>query len=154
MNQPYRAVRAGAILFLIALITACASLPGQSPTATPRPFAAFRAEDVITRLNEAGLDIANVRSDTAVGRGAPATFNTRVIFEIPRIAPGGGQVMTFRTPEDLQTWQDYVIGLRSNPETRRDVVYVYVNQNAMLQLNANLTNAEAQAYRDIFLALE
>ncbi len=154
MTQQYRVVRAGAILFLIAIITACGSLPGQTPTGTPRPFARFRGEEVVTSLSEAGLALENVRTDTAVGRGAPATFNTRLIFEIPRIAPGGGQVLTFRTLEDLQTWQDYVIGLRGNPETRRTVVYVYVNQNAMLQMNADLTNQEAQAYRDAFLALE
>ena len=154
MTQPYRVVRAVAILLIGVLVGACSALPGQTPTATPIPFDRFRAQEVIEQLSAVGLTFQNAQSNTVVGRGAPATFNTRIIFEIPRIAPGGGQIMTFADPEALQAWQDFVTDMRNDPATRRDVVYVYVNQNALLQLNADLTNQEAQAYRDAFLALQ
>jgi hypothetical protein len=45
-------------------------------------------------------------------------------------------------------WQDYVAQLRADSTTRRDVVYVYVKNNVMLQVNANLTTEEANAFRD------
>lgn len=157
MIKQYRVRSVTAILVCLALyLSGCSgvALPGQTPTETPRPFDRFTAQEVVDALIAAGLPLQNVQSDISVGRGAPLTFNERLIFEIPRIAPNGGQVVTFTNAEDMQAWQDWIVGLRSNPDTRRDVIYVYTNQNAIIQLNAGLTNQEANVYRDTFLGLE
>ena len=75
----------------------------------------------------------------ALGRGAPTDFRDRYLFEIPQIAPAGGQIIVFATPAQLQAWQDYIAAAARQLGTRRDVIYVYVKANIMLQLNANLT---------------
>jgi len=93
------------------------------------------------------------KSMTVSGRGAPTGFSDRYIFEIPRIAPAGGQVIVFATPEQLQAWQHYIDTLSASADTHRDVVYTYVKENVMLQLSANLTSAEANGYRDAFMGL-
>jgi hypothetical protein len=86
-------------------------------------------------------------------RGAPSEFSDRYLFEVPRIAPLGGQVIVFASAQQLQAWQDYIERLRNDSTTRRDVVYVYVKDNVMVQLSASLTTAEANAYRDAVVAL-
>ncbi|MDX2163087.1 MAG: hypothetical protein SF162_17355 [bacterium] len=154
----WRAMIGWAGLLIMLLVSGCEALQGavapQEPTATPRPWAYFRAEGAAEQMIAAGLPLQNLLTDLAVGRGAPLTFNGRVVFEVPRIAPGGGQIVTFSTPEDLQAWEDWIADLRNDPEQRRSVVYVYVNQNALMQLSADLTNQEAAVYRDVFLGLQ
>lgn len=150
MTKQYRVPFTIAILLCGLLLSAC----GGEEAATPVPFARFDAQQVFDALTAAGLTIQNPVSNTNAGRGAPLTFNQRYVFEIPRIAPQGGQVVIFRTTEDLKAWEDWIATLRNNPDTRRDVVYVYTNGNALLQLNANLTNQEASAFRQVFLGLE
>jgi hypothetical protein len=158
MIKQYRVLRAIAIAVIAIVVTsgiaACSSIPGLQPTNTPIPFARFNAQQVFDAFAAAGLGFQNPVSDLQAGRGAPLTFNERYIFEIPRIAPLGGQVVIFRTPDDLQAWEEWIADLRNDPTTRRDVVYVYTNGNAMIQLNASLTNVEAGAFRDVFLGLE
>lgn len=73
-------------------------------------------------------------------------FNDRYTFAIDRIAPDGGQVLFFTSDAQMQSWLSYISRLRADSETRRDVVYVYTNGNVLMQLNANLLPAEAQAF--------
>lgn len=158
MLRPYHVRRVLTMLFIgvllmVAALSGCASIGG-APTATPLPFDRFSAQQMFEAFQAAGLSVQNAQSNTAAGRGAPLTFNERYTFEIARIAPGGGQVVIFRTPEDLQAWLDYIATLRNDPQQRRNVVYVYTNSNALLQLNADLTNQEAEAFRSVFLAVQ
>lgn len=138
------------VLFAILTVTAgCSSLGLGQPTATPIPFDRYSAQDVFNAFARAGLQIQNPeKATTVLGRGAPTEFRDRYLFEVPRIAPAGGQVIEFANQTELQAWQDYIQQLSSNSATRRDVIYVYVKGNIMLQLNANLTAQEANAYRD------
>jgi hypothetical protein len=136
------------LLTMTVLATGCESLGiGQQPP-TPVPFARYTAQDVIDAFSTAGLQVQNMQRDMAVGRGAPNTFSARYEFEVPRIAPGGGQILIFQQQEDLTAWQDYIAQLRADSATRRDVVYVYVKDNVLLQVNANLTTQEAIGFRD------
>lgn len=141
------------LLTMIVFTSGCASIGIGEPTQTPIPFERYAAQDVFDSFSTAGLEAQNLQREMSVGRGAPARFKDRYVFEIPRIAPSGGQLLVFENPEDLTAWQDYVTQLRSDTATRRDVVYVYVNGNLLLQVNANLTAQEANAYRDAFMAL-
>ncbi|GEM_PF-603643 len=143
---------------LLILMSGCATLEqiasgGATPTPTPLPFDRFNGEEIFAAWQSMGLPLENIRVDMSVGRDAPLTFVQRYVFEIPRIAPGGGQVVIFNTPEDLQAWTDWITTLRNDPEQRRNVVYVYTNANALIQLNADLTNQEAAAYRTVFEGL-
>lgn len=142
------------LLTMTALAAGCASLGIGQPTETPVPFNRHTAQDVFSVLSSAGLEAQNLRRDLVVGRGAPSTFSDRYIFEISRIAPSGGQVLIFETPDGLTEWQEYIATLRANNATRRDVVYVFVRGNVMLQVNANLTTQEANAYRDALMGME
>jgi hypothetical protein len=142
------------LLTMTVLAAGCASLGIGQPTETPIPFDRYTAEDVFSALSEAGVQAQNTQRDLVVGRGAPSTFIDRYIFEIPRIAPAGGQVLVFETPDGLNAWQEYIGQLRSDNATRRNVVYVYVKDNVMLQVNANLTTQEANGYRDALMGME
>lgn len=143
-------------LILVPVLSACGSggLFGGASEPTPLPFNRFSAQQVLTALTEEGLEIQNVQRDMLVGRDAPSTFNDRYIFEITRIAPNGGQILIFNTPQDMAAWENYISTLRANASTRRSVVYVFSNGNAMLQLNASLTNEEANRYRAVLLGLD
>lgn len=141
------------LLTMTGLAAGCASLGIGEPTITPIPFERYTAQHVFDAFSTAGLQAQNVQRDMVVGRGAPARFKDRYVFEVPRIAPSGGQILVFERPEDLAAWQEYITQLRSAAGTRRDVVYVFVKDNILLQVNANLTNAEANAYRDALMGL-
>lgn len=140
------------VLLILAMTSLFAAGCGQQQAAAP-PFDRYQAQQVVDALNAAGATVQNPVQNMTVGRNAPSTFNNRIIFEVPRIAPDGGQVLTFRTSADMQAWQDYITGLRNDPDTRRSVIYVYTKDNVMIQLNANLTNAEATAYNDALQAM-
>lgn len=143
------------VLAILLAVTGCATLGiGGPPTATPVPFDHLNVQDVFNAFARAGLQIANPEKQMLVqGRGAPTDFRDRYIFEIPSIAPNGGQIIAFASPEQLQEWQDYINKLRSDSTTRRDVIYVYVNGNILMQLSAQLTTSEASAYRDALMSL-
>jgi hypothetical protein len=119
---------------------------GSSPTATPLPFALFTAQDVFDAF--ADLDVQNVEQAQTPGRDDPAEFRERYLFEIASIAPLGGQVITFNTPEQLGAWQAYIESLRNQSATRRSVVYVYFKNNVMVQLNSALTVQQAAEFRE------
>jgi len=144
------------MLMALPLLSACGSggLFGGPAEPTALPFNRFSAQQVLTALIENGLAIQNIQRDMLVGRDAPSTFSDRYIFEIEQIAPNGGQLLIFNTPEDMAAWENYINSLRANASTRRSVVYVFTHGNAMLQLNASLTNEEANRYRAVLLGLD
>lgn len=145
---------AGWLLLIGLLATGCSGggLLG-GPTPTVLPFNRLAAQPVLDAFNRAGLGVQNVRRDMLIGRDAPATFSDRYIFEIASIAPNGGQVLVFNTPADLAAWEDYITGLRADPTTRRAVIYVYTHANVLIQVNAALTNQQADAFRTALLGL-
>jgi hypothetical protein len=137
------------ILAMSVLLAACAP-----STPTPPPFNRYTGQNVIDALNAAGAQVQSPVQDRVVGRGAPNTFIDRYLFAHPRIAPDGGQIVIFDTPEALKTWEDFIASLRNDPDTRRDVIYVYIKDNVLLQLSANLTPAEASAYENALMAMQ
>jgi hypothetical protein len=153
-STPLRVLLGIALLML--LLAGCgeeglASLGEQPPTAVP--FNRLNAQDVLNAVAASGISIQNATRDMLVGRGAPARFLDRYVFEIVELAPAGGQVIIFETPADLQAWQEYIITLRNDASTRRDVIYVYTHANVLLQLNANLNPALADGARQALEAL-
>jgi hypothetical protein len=137
----------------ILCLSGCDGLGNQEPTAVP--FAIYNAQQVIQAFRDGGAPVSNITRNMVIGsdRGVPATFSDRYVFEIPRIAPLGGQILVFDRAEDMQAWVDYIASLRQNQRTRRDVVYVYTRRNVMIQLNAALTATEARQFENIFTTL-
>lgn len=151
MRQQYLALILLAMLAVFGA-SACAILNPQEPTAVP--FERFGAQDVFNAFARASLEMQNPEKSMVVqGRGAPGEFSDRYLFEVPRIAPAGGQIIVFADAGQMQAWQAYIEKLHNDSDTRRDVVYTYFNANLMLQLNAMLTLQEANAYRDAFMGL-
>jgi len=138
------------LIALIALAAVgCSGLPGQGPPPpTPLPFNLHTAQQVLDAFRAAGLSVINPTREMQVGRGAPTSFRDRYVFAIEGVAPNGGQVLIFDTPEALAQWTAYIERLRANSATRRDVSYVYTFRNVMIQINADLPLRTAQAYRD------
>ena len=152
MRQQYLALMLLAMLAVFGA-SGCAALNPPQPTTVP--FARFGAQDAFNAFARASLEMQNPEKSMVIqGRGAPSEFSDRYLFEVPRIAPVGGQIIVFADAGQLQAWQAYIEKLRNSSDTRRDVVFVYFNQNLMLQLNPLLTNQEAFAYRDAFMGLE
>lgn len=151
MRQQYLALLLLAMLAVF-LSSGCAILNPTTPT--PAPFERYGVGDVFNAFARASLEVQNPQQSTNIqGRGAPSHFSDRYIFELPRIAPSGGQIIVFADASQLQEWQAYIDRLRSSADTRRDVVYVYFKDNVMLQLSTNMTNQEANAYRDAFMGI-
>jgi hypothetical protein len=142
-------------LLLIAMTaSACDALGiGAEPTPTPLPYARYTAQDVFTALARAGLIAGDLEQNTDVQREAPRALRDRWVFSIERIAPAGGQIVIFADPAQQRQWEAYIERLRASSTTRRDVVYTYFHINVMMQLNAGLTNQEANAWRDALLSL-
>ena len=139
-------------IFAVFGASGCGILNPQQPTAVP--FVRYGAEDVFNAFARAGLEVQNPeKSMTVSGRGAPTGFSDRYLFEIPRIAPAGGQIIVFGSVDQLQAWQHYIDTLSASAETHRDVIYTYVKYNVLVQLSANLTAAEAKGYSDAFNGL-
>jgi hypothetical protein len=138
------------LIATILLLTGCGGggLPFGSPTATPIPFALFSAQDVLNAFTAAGLDALNPEPQVTAGRDEPGEFAERYVFEIGSIAPAGGQIIVFSSPDQLAAWQTYIERLRNNSATRRSVIYVYVQNNVMVQLSNLLSNQQAVEYRE------
>ncbi len=148
----HRQYLAAAILAMCALLLgACDVLNPPPPTSIP--YERLSAQAVFNAFARAGLLIDNPTQERGVPRGVPAQFRDRWLFELPSIAPAGGQIVIFATADQALEWQVYIEQLRRNSNTRRDVVYTYFHLNAMLQLNTTLSNAEAARYRDLFLTI-
>jgi len=139
------------LLVLAIFLTACDSL--NPPQPTPLPYNRFKVEDVFNAFARAGLAVSGFEQDRTVAREAPRDFQDRYLFEIQRIAPAGGQVIIFATPEQRAAWEAYIEQLLGNSDTRRNVVYTYFHENIMIQLNTGLLTQEASAYRDALLTV-
>jgi hypothetical protein len=135
------------VLLLLAML-ALAGCDGGVPGPTAVPFQRHTGQDVLNALASAGLSVDQSQRDMTVGRDAPATFSDRYIFEIASVAPNGGQVLVFSDAASMQTWVDYLDRLRNNTDTRRDVIYTYVHNNVILQINTNLMPDEANQYKE------
>jgi len=152
MRKRYLVLWSLAIWLVSALfISGCASIGSTPPTAIP--FNRFTAQSVFNALENANVSIQNPQRDMLIGRDAPSTFSDRYIFEVARIAPAGGQMLIFQTPEAMAEWEGYINRLRANTTTRREVIFVYTYGNVILQLNANLTPQEADVFRVTLLSM-
>jgi hypothetical protein len=135
------------------LLAGCSVFGGQ-PTPTPLPFFRHTAEEVLAALNSAGLSVQGAQRDIIVGRDAPLTFSDRYTFVIDTVAPNGGQIVVFDNPNGLQEWQAWITSLQSSSSTRRDVIYTFVHNNILMQLNAGLLPDQAEAYHRALDAME
>jgi hypothetical protein len=150
INRQYRR----AALLAIALVLVCAGCGvGQPPPPTTLPFNRYRAEAVLAAFRADNVAIQNEVASLDVAPDVPATFVQRVTFEIPLIAPQGGQVFIFTTPENQAEFLAYIERQRASAATRRNVVYVYAHANVVLQLSPSLTNDQAARFRSVLEAL-
>ncbi len=137
------------VWLLLAMATVLAACGGDA-TPVGEAFSKYNAQAVFDGLDAAGLGVTNQRRDMAVAPDVPVTYSDRYLFEIEKIAPAGGQVLIFNNADGLATWQAHVDRQRANSSTRRDYVYVYTKNNALLILSPNLTTDDATAYREAF----
>lgn len=137
------------VWLLLAMATVLVACGGEA-TPVAETFNKYSAQAIFDGLDAAGLGVTNQRRDMAVAPDVPVTYSDRYLFEIEKIAPAGGQVLIFNNADGLATWQTYVDQQRANSSTRRDYVYVYTKNNALLILSPNLTTDDATAYREAF----
>jgi hypothetical protein len=126
----------------ILLLAAC----GGQTEPTAAPFGRWSIENVRDAFARAGLPVQSLIRDMTAGRDAPLSFSDRYTFVIDQIAPDGGQVLFFNSASGLESWTEYIARLRSDSALRRTVVYVFVKDNVLMQLNADLMPADARAF--------
>lgn len=132
-------------LSLIALV-ACGN-----PQATPTPtFRQFTSDRVVAAFARAGLPVTDAHPGQPWKAGDlwPNVALDRVVFTIPAIAPLGGVVQTFETPDDLAAMRAFYARL---PDL---APYVYANGNALVQLGNGLSQAEAEQFNAALLAMK
>ncbi len=134
------------VLCVLAMSLSVLAACGAQSAATPEPFAKYKAVDVLRALTAANLSVVSPQRSLAAAPGAPLSFNDRYTFTIPTVAPAGGQVMIFNTPDALKKWQDYISNQKANSDTRRNWLFVFTSKNVMLQVSPDLTNEEAEQY--------
>ena len=71
----------------------------------------------------------------------------RQVFDIPGVPSPGGLIQTFATQQDLDTMMAYYAHA---PELAN---YVYVQGNAILQLNNAMAKTDAERYKEALSAL-
>ena len=147
MKQRYLVLLVLAMLALGGCGGSGGSIFGGPAEPTALPFQRHTGQDVLNALGAAGLSVDRPTRDMVVGRDAPTTFSDRYTFEITSVAPNGGQVLVFDNPASMQEWVDFIERLRSDSNTRRDVIYTYVHNNVILQINTNLLPDEANRYK-------
>ena len=111
------------------------------------PFDALSAQDVFNAFARAGLEIQNPEKKMTCQRARRAERLQRPlpVRNSAHRARRGADHRLCHARINCRRGRHYIDKLRGNSDTRRDVVYIYVKDNVMLQLSANLTNAEAKA---------
>jgi hypothetical protein len=131
----------GVLLAVIWFVT----LPAILPTWSNQPG----SEQVVQAFRDKGLEVGRsypVEQEPGwEDKPVPKTYQEATRFEIPSLgADAGGRVFVFRTERNLAAVRDYYDGLPGNIRP-----YVYVEDGVLLQLNNELSESEAQKYRDV-----
>lgn len=130
------------IILLILVLTLAGCGPG---------FQQHTADEVVDAFTAAGLPVESPETleydpDDLV----PDNFEEGIRFEITSIEDGGaGRVFTFAEAEGLELMQTYYEGVADLFFT-----WVYAHDNALLVLDGNLSEEEAQAYLAVLEELE
>lgn len=117
------------------------------PTATTAPvFARWDTAAVVKAFTAAGLEADGVKAMAPTDYGAaPMTAKEGVRFLIPSLgANNGGRILTFTTAEDLAGTQRYYVEL--GRQNALFFSWVYVKDNALVQINGTLPPEKAKAY--------
>lgn len=142
------------VCFLLAMLVLLLAACGGEGQASSSAFRKYNAQNVLDALTTAGLSVEEPRRDMqSFAPDAPATFTERYLFVIRGIAPRGGQVLIFSTEDSLRAWQSYIDSRLGNSSTRRDFIYSYIKDNAILILSPDLMPNDASPYRDAFNAM-
>lgn len=133
------------VMFVLVVLLALVACGTPAPTATPT-FRKFTVDEVVKALSPLGIsDVHFVPRPSS--ELAPNVYTDQRDFTVPSVAPKGGQILLFDTPEDVKTmvaW--YAMFPQFAP-------YVYTNGNVLIQLNSGLSKAEAEQFKAAILAM-
>jgi len=122
-------------------------------TSTPM-YAIFTAQQVINAFVSAGLEVGNYEiMDSPDDFGAsPYVAIGAIHFYIPSLCPDcGGRVQVFDDPVDLELVRHYYISLGESSAMLFS--WVFVNGNALVQINGDLPEDQARQYETALLSL-
>lgn len=115
---------------------------------TPQPLT---AQSVIDAFNAAGLGVTNVRTEPRNPNSPlPNSYQERLSFAIPEVAPRGGQVFVCDTKQNCDAIFAYFDALKA---LAGPYLYQSPDGRVVAQLNSGLTPATAAQFRQVIAAL-
>lgn len=140
-------------LIVCCLFLAACSAP--APTSTPEPTAtpaSIAAQALIDMFVDAGLEISDVRVEEWVeGSPMPNSYEERLSFTLPDVAPKGGQVFTCRNKQNCDALYAYFDALKG---IGGPYYYQSAGGTVVAQLNSGLTPDTAAKFQEIVEGIE
>jgi hypothetical protein len=120
------------------------------------------AEEIANSFKEKQLPMDNIivyTQETDVNKllGKPNQYISKVNFADTRISqvskddPAGGSIETFSTTDDLNTRKGYLEGIFKTIPLLNE--YLYVNGKYLLRLSKELSEDQANKYKEAFMKL-
>ena len=116
---------------------------GPTVATTPQSFQVYSSQDAIDAFIAAGLE-ADAPTPLEVDGHSPLppTFVEALRFQMPSFGDRTGRVFSFESPADLKAVKAYYEGF-----TDSQASLVFVKENLLLQISADVPAGTADAYR-------
>ena len=121
------------------------------------------SEEIANKLKDEKLPISNIivyteETDKNKLLGRPNQYISKVNFADTRIEqsnidkPKGGSIEIFNNVTDLNTRKSYIESISKYMPMLTE--YMLVNGNYLLRLNKELTNAQVNEYKEVFIKIK
>jgi hypothetical protein len=135
------------------VITATPVPATPTPMVTPTPeWARYKPQDIIDALNAAGLEAVNPQEMTEFPWGG-ATDKHGLIFGVPSVCSDcNGRAITFDSPAAFAVTRQYYVGL--GEQEKAFFSWVFTRDNALIQINGDMPEAQAKKYEAALNAMK
>ena len=130
-------------------------IPSLTPTITPTPkFQKWNTSQVVNKFHDSGLEVESSKPMTKADYGfAPMSAIEAIRFLIPSLCSDcGGRIFSFASEEDLNITRYYYEALGKSSAALYS--WVFVKDNILVQINGDLPEGKAKAYKQSLDALK
>ena len=110
-------------------------------------------DQIITAFADAGLDAKDPKTMTVDDYGLAPFVGSGVRFLIPSLCENcGGRVFVFDNDKDLESVKTYYEEIGKSSAIFFS--WIFVNNNALVQINGDLPEEQARKYESVLMSLE